>query len=157
MAKPRVLISSTCKDLYLIREQLRELIDDIGYDPILSEDGDIFYSPDLHTHLSCIREIKNCDMVVLIVGNKFGTEFITKNDKSVTQVEHETAHSEDLPIFAFIDEHVLHDYNIYLNVKRQNINKPQVIQEKISQIPFASNVDARVFKFIDSINEKIKK
>ena len=45
MAIPRVFISSTCYDLKYIRENLRFFIKTIGYDPILSEEGGIFYDP----------------------------------------------------------------------------------------------------------------
>ena len=43
MAVPRVFISSTCYDLQEIRFQLRRFIQDIGYEPVMSEFGDIFY------------------------------------------------------------------------------------------------------------------
>lgn len=155
MARPRVLVSSTCEDLYIIREQLRALIDDMGYEAVLSEEGDIYYSPDLHVHLSCIREVSNCDMVVLIVGNRFGSEYVVCMEKSVTQTEHDTAYLWSIPIFAFIDQRVLNDYATYrrvLDKANQDHTDPELL---ISSIPFGSNTDIRVFKFIDDIREKI--
>ena len=49
MAIPRVFMSSTCYDLQEIRFQLRHFIEEIGYDPVMSEFGDIFY--DLGQHV----------------------------------------------------------------------------------------------------------
>ena len=154
MAKPRILVSSTCEDLYVIREQLRNLIEEIGYEAVLSEEGDIYYSPDLHVHLSCIRELQNCDMVVLVVGNRFGSEFVPSVDKSVTQAEHDTAYVSTIPIFAFIDHRVLHDYSTYRRLMAQPKvagNDPDLL---LSKIPFGSQADVRVFKFIDDIKRK---
>jgi len=157
MAKPRVLVSSTCYDLYLIREQLRNLIDDMGYEAVLSEDGDIYFNPDLHVHLSCISEIRHCDMVVLVVGNKFGSEYVLNSKKSITQTEHDTAYISTIPIFSFIDQKVLHDYSIYRKVIEQSKDKTnEEIKNLINSIPFNSQPDIRVFSFIDDICSKQK-
>lgn len=155
MAKPRVLVSSTCYDLYLIREQLRNLIEDMGYDAVLSENGDIFYSPDFHVHLSCLNDVQNCDMIVLIIGNKFGSEYILDPKKSITQKEHELAHLSAIPIFSFIDQKVLHDFSIYRKVIENNKTQNQNdINSLLHQIPFNSNPDLKVFEFIDDVCRK---
>lgn len=153
MARPRVLISSTCADLYVIREQLKEFIDDIGYEGVLSEDGDIYYSPDLHVHLACLREVQNCEMVVLIVGNRFGSELVGMPEKSVTQGEHDTAYFESIPIFAFIDQRVLSDYATYRRIVDENDSL--TAKESVAGTPFGSRADIRVFEFIDDIRAKV--
>ena len=43
MAIPRIFISATCYDLQEICFQLRRFIQEVGYDPVMSEFGDIFY------------------------------------------------------------------------------------------------------------------
>ena len=50
MAIPRVFISSTCYDLKYIRGNLLYLVRSLGYEPVLSEEGDVFYDPGKHTH-----------------------------------------------------------------------------------------------------------
>lgn len=155
MAKPRVLVSSTCADLYIIREQLGALIERFGYDPVLSEDGDIYYSPDLHVHLSCIREVHNCDMVVLLVGNKFGSEFTEDRTRSITQAEHDQAFLSRLPIFAFIQERVLHDHTIYKRICDEHRDDKEKIETLLSEIPFGAQTDLKVFPFIDDISKKV--
>ena len=42
MAVPKVFISSTCFDLSEIREQLSRFISNYGFEPVLSEHGDVF-------------------------------------------------------------------------------------------------------------------
>lgn len=58
MAYPRVFISSSCYDLREIRDTLFSFIEELNYIPVLSDKGDVFYHPDIHTHDSCIHEIE---------------------------------------------------------------------------------------------------
>jgi hypothetical protein len=72
MAELRVFVSSTCYDLSLLRSQLRTFIKSMGYEPIMSDYEDVLYDPRIHTHTSCIDEVKNCDVLILIIGSRFG-------------------------------------------------------------------------------------
>jgi hypothetical protein len=47
MAKPRVFVSSTYYDLRHIRASLETFIHSLGYEPVLSEKGNIAYVPDI--------------------------------------------------------------------------------------------------------------
>jgi hypothetical protein len=46
----------------------------LGYEPVLSEKGDIAYTPDLPLDESCYREAAGADVLVLIIGGRYGTE-----------------------------------------------------------------------------------
>jgi hypothetical protein len=59
MAIPRIFISSTCYDLYDLRNNLREFIKSFDYEPVMSEFGDIFYDYTLHVQDACLKEIEN--------------------------------------------------------------------------------------------------
>ena len=72
MAELRVFVSSTCYDLSVLRSQLRVFIKNMGHEPIMSDYGDVLYDPRIHTHTSCVDEVRNCDVLVLIVGSRFG-------------------------------------------------------------------------------------
>lgn len=72
----RIFVSSTCYDLSIIRSQLKSFIENMGYEAILSEYNDIFYDPQDHTHESCVKEIANADLVILIIGSRFGAKVI---------------------------------------------------------------------------------
>jgi hypothetical protein len=72
MAKPRVFVSSTFYDLKHIRSSLDIFIESLGFEPILSEKGDIAYSPDHPLDESCYREVQTSDIFVLIIGGRYG-------------------------------------------------------------------------------------
>ena len=74
MANLKVFISSTCYDLSLLRFEMRDFIVSMGYEPVMSDYADILYDPRTHTHSSCVNEVENCDMLVVIIGSRFGGE-----------------------------------------------------------------------------------
>ena len=127
MAKPRIFISSTYYDLKYIRGALNNFISSMGYEPILSEKGDIAYQPDKPLDESCYREVENSDMLVLIIGGRYGSEstknktnqsktFNSKYD-SITKEELKTAIKEDIPVYIMIERPVFSEYETYLENK----------------------------------------
>ncbi|TEB41597.1 DUF4062 domain-containing protein, partial [Flavobacterium circumlabens] len=113
MANPRIFISSTCYDLSQIRDNLSEFITSCNYETVLSERGDIFYHPDLHTHECCVNEIENCNMFILVIGGRFGGNYISDPKKSITNAEYEAARVKNLPVFTFIKREVYEDHRLY--------------------------------------------
>lgn len=175
MAKPRVFVSSTCYDLGLLRSELRPFIAGMGYEPIMSEYSDVLYDPRSHTHTSCINEVANCDLLILILGQRFGgaaTEsalenfdfdalskessssaiFESNNKLSITQLEVLKAIQACIPIYAFVDEKVYHDHLVYEKNKGDS--------ELVGRIQFPSiqkNETARyIFEFINFMTHRVQ-
>ncbi|MEJ9163821.1 DUF4062 domain-containing protein, partial [Paenibacillus graminis] len=73
MAKPRVFISSTYYDLRYIREDIARFIREQGYDPVLFERGQIAYGREQAPADYCLKEIELCDILVSVVGGRFGS------------------------------------------------------------------------------------
>jgi hypothetical protein len=99
----------------------------LGYEPILSEKGDIAYSPDTPLDESCYREVRNADIFVLIIGGRYGSEksdaktgaskeFYERYD-SITKQEYKTAVSEDIPVYILIERAVYADFENFLKNK----------------------------------------
>jgi hypothetical protein len=152
MAKPRIFISSTYYDLKHLRSSLENFIDTLGYEPILSEKGDIAYTPDVPLDESCYREIHNSDMYVLIIGGRYGSpassikkewtkEFYERYD-SITKMEYKNAADQDIPIHILIERTVYADYENYLKNKENkeyiyahvdSVNIFHLIEEILSQ------------------------
>lgn len=174
MAGLRVFVSSTCYDLAAVRGQLRVFIQSLGHDPVMSDFSDVLYDPRIHTHTSCVDEVGSCDVVVLLVGSRYGGKSVPeavakidfealynesksvetlKNQKnvSVTQLEILKAVEESVPVFTFIDERVWHDHALY----EKNKDKPI-----LSEITFPSiektETASFIFEFINFLRHRTR-
>ncbi len=117
MAKPRVFVSSTYYDLRHIRQGVEAFIASLGFDSVLFESGSIPFSHDQALDESCYKEIATCHILVLIVGGRYGsatsddptklpTEDVNKHYQyynSITRKEFETAITEDIPAYIFVE------------------------------------------------------
>lgn len=138
MAKPRVFISSTFYDLRTIRADLERFIKEIGYEPVLFERGHIAYGKDDPLESYCYREITICDIVVVVIGGKYGS-LSTDAKNSITQKELSTAINGGKQLYIFIEKSVLNEYKTYF----ANKNVPGFIPVSVS--------DTKVFSFIEEI------
>ena len=146
MAIPRVFIASTCYDLKYIRSNLKYLIESLGYDPVLSEFGRVFYNPEEHTHDSCLNEVENSQLFILIIGGRYGGNF-KNSDKSITNKEYEKAIERKIPIFTLIEQNVYSEHLVYTkNKNNTNIN--------IKDINFPSVDSIKIFEFIDIVRKQ---
>jgi hypothetical protein len=143
MAIPRVFISSTCYDLRYIRENLKYFIKTLGYEPVLSEEGSIYFDPTLSTQDSCLREVPSCQLLVLIVGGRFG-EAYKDTGASITNVEYREAVKSKIPIFALVDNSVHSEYFVY----QKNKNNPEIDENKIV---YPAVDSTKIFDFIDEV------
>ena len=73
MAIPRVFISSTWYDLRYIRENIKFFVRGMGFEPVLSEEGSVFFDPRRHTQDACLAEVPNCQIFVLVIGGRYGS------------------------------------------------------------------------------------
>ena len=152
--KPRIFISSTCYDLKFVREDLADFVKEYDYEPILSENGDIGYTPGQNLDKSCYDAMQTSDMVILIVGSEYGSaasgevkdefaEYI-----SITRKEFRTAIDVGIPVFAMIDKKVMTEYGIY----ETNVEE---IEKNDLPIKFKIVKDINVFRFIKEIKGMI--
>lgn len=146
MAIPRVFISSTCYDLADERDSMVSFCNSFGFETALSERGDIFYHPDLHTHTACVRETSNCQIFVLIIGGRFGGKYVADKSKSITNAEYAAAREQGIPICTFIKQDVLNDHNFW----QKNKEKPFVKDLTFPSIDKQEHA-IDIFNFIDQI------
>jgi len=146
MVVPRVFISSTYYDLRHVRDAIKEFIEFIGFQPVLSEQFDVLYEHGKSAQQSCLDEIKKCDMYILIIGTQYGTIF--PNDSlSITHREYKEAIQAKIPIFAFVDKYVHDDYRIY----RKNTDNSDVDALKIK---YFNVQETEVFQFISEVENR---
>lgn len=144
MANLRIFLSSTCYDLSVVRGQLRQFVESLGHEPVMSDYNDVVYDPRSHTHTSCIDEVVGADAVVVIIGSRFGGRVVpqalqrvdlealkgvsknheilnTKENISITQLEVLKAIESSIPLFIFVDDRVMHDHATYEKNKSKSI------------------------------------
>jgi hypothetical protein len=149
MAKPRVFVSSTYYDLRYVRSSLELFVESLGYDAVLSEVGGVAYAPDQALDESCYREVQNCDLYVLIIGGRYGSEVSSTRMKSkrdfferyesVTRTEHRAALENDIPVYILIERAVYAEYQTF---QRNRDNE---------KIRYAHVDSVNVFHFIDDL------
>jgi hypothetical protein len=168
----RVFVSSTCYDFGILREQLRGFIQGFGFEPVMSDFGDILYDHKDHTHISCLRSVEEADMLILFIGSRFGgntipqvsemidyeklanqsksTDFLKEPSKaSITQLEVLRAIERGVPIFPFIQKDVLHDHRVYTE------NKKEGIEIKINYPSIANQASAKyIFEFFNFLRHR---
>jgi hypothetical protein len=137
MAKPRIFISSTFYDLRQVRSDLNMFIENLGYETVRNEEGDIPYGKDEALEEYCYKEIKSIDVLVSIIGGRFGSES-RRNNSSISQIELRTALKEGKQVYTFVDKNVLSEYETFL------LNKESEVQYKYVD-------DKRIYKFIEEI------
>lgn len=170
MPAPRIFISSTCFDLEEVRVNLRKFIEDFGYEPVMSEFGDIFYEFNNHVQDSCIQSIKNSDVYILIIGDYYGSKYHNSQKEvpeSVTLMEFKNAIKEAKLKYIFINKFVEYDYSNYRKYlekkyneffKKNEIENPENEKIKIKKevdaiYPFPKDSYKYIFAFLDEINE----
>lgn len=139
MAKPRVFISSTFFDLRQIREDVERLVIELGYEPVRNETGYIPYGKEDPLENYAYREVELCDIIVTIIGGRYGTESQSEKGYSITQNELKTALDHGIQVFIFIDHNVLAEYSTFkLNLENKN-----------TKYKYVDNI--KVYEFIESI------
>lgn len=160
MAKPRVFISSTFYDLRQIRLELDKFIESLGYEPVRNEEGDIPYGKDDALQDYCYKEISNIDILVSIIGSRYGSPANVKEktqEYSVSQMELKTALNEDKQVFVFIDKNVNTEYETYLlnkgnaEIKYKYVDNPNIYKfiDEIKALPNNNNIKS--FETADDI------
>jgi len=138
MARPRVFVSSTFYDLRQIRTDLERFIRDVGFDPVLNERGTIPYGSDQKIEEYAYKEIENADIVVSIVGGRFGSQS-QHGPYSISQNELKRAVALGKQVFVFIESSVFTEYRTWANNKG------------VEGINFSFVDDPRVYEFIEEV------
>jgi hypothetical protein len=175
MPAPRVFVSSTCYDLQDSRFALRQFITDFGFEPVMSEFGDIFYVYDQHIQDACIAAIEKCNIFLLIVGNQYGSIYhqqteVSEAPSSVTLEEFKKALSVDIPKHIFVNRFLYHDYKNFRSYfddqLKQHFDAKEVSDEEIPKnirfvrqtvdkgYPFPQTPYRYIFHFLDLIADQ---
>lgn len=138
MARPQIFISSTFYDLKVVRDDIARAMKELGYETIRHEMGAIPYARSDKLESSCYREISNCDILVCIIGGRYGSSS-TVMPGSITQNELKSAYEQGKQVYVFVDKAVLAERNFFKKNK------------SIDGVIFSH--DRKVFEFIDEVDQ----
>jgi Domain of unknown function (DUF4062) len=138
MAKPRVFVSSTFYDLQHIRNDIESFIQSVGYEPVMFERGAVPYAQDKRLEEQCYAEISRCDILVSIIGDRFGAE-AKKSPGSISQNELKRALDDGKQVYVFLLKKVDAAHAIYL------LNKDK------SNDAVDYGMDVRLLHFVDEV------
>ena len=142
MAVPRVFISSTFYDLQHVRNDLFMFLKGLGYEPVMHDKGSVTYSQSIPLENSCYDELSSCDIVVCIIGNKYGTQS-SYNSYSITMNELEHAISLRKKVYIYILKDVDTENRVYEKNKNGDF-QPCYVD------------DIRIHEYISELRKKIK-
>lgn len=142
MPVPNVFISSTFYDLRYIRENLQFFVRSLGYNPILNERGAVYYDPGENAADSAVAEVANCQIYVVVIGGRFGSE-LPNSSHSVTNAEYKEAVRQKIPVFGLVEHGVLADYQVWQANRERTDESATIIYPNVE--------DERVFEFIDEV------
>ena len=140
MAHPQIFISSTYFDLKSIRDDLARFLKDLGYDTIRHEVGAVPYSRAEKLEASCYREVENCDILVCIVGGRYGTSS-SIGTGSITQNELRSAYEQGKQVYVFVERSVHSEWHFYQKNKQ------------IAEVTYSAVNDKKVFEFLDEVSQ----
>ncbi|MDR9900981.1 DUF4062 domain-containing protein [Aetokthonos hydrillicola Thurmond2011] len=165
MARPRVFISSTHHDLKHVRAAVGDAVAALGFEPVLSENGGIAYASDRALDESCYREVDGCDLFVLIVGRRYGSQVSAEppvgdvafqtHYSGITHAEFRRARLRNLPTYVAIDNDVYKEFEFFHNNQQRRDLVYQVesanVFRLIAEVLAQSNVPVLRFDRSDEI------
>lgn len=133
-----MFVSSTCYDLKQVRADLKNFLESLGLQPILSEYDTFPVNPDVSAVENCLRVVEeNADILLLIIGGRYGKPF--EQGKSVTNMEYLRARAKGIPIYVFVQRSILGNIPVWKDNPDSN---------------FQSVVDSpKLFEFVASLME----
>lgn len=142
MANPKVFISSTYYDLKHIRNDLQVFIQGLGYDAVIHDKGNIPYAQTESLEKSCYNEVSLSDILICIIGNKYGTQGADGN-YSITMNELKEAISRRKKVYIYIVQEVYTENVTYIKNKGNGFNPAHVD-------------DIRIHEFIEELKQNVK-
>lgn len=140
---PNIFVSSTVQDLHYLRDAIRDQIFEIGYNPIMSDYGEIGYLPSTTAENSCYLSMKECQIAVLVIGKKYSG--LAKDGISVTHNEYQIAKESSIPVICLVDKDVLSYKKVY-DYQKENGGS------ELSAFPEMDNPEM-TFKLIDDFKK----
>ncbi len=156
-----VFISSTIYDLLDIRAEIQQALENLGFNPLLSESPTSGFkiSTNDNSIESCLQNLRDSDFVVIILCSRYGGDLGVAGFESIsaTHLEFKEAQKHNKPIYFFVRDRLISDYNAIKRVK--NFHQLDWAEQKKNLNWIKRQADTRLFHIIDEFkplkNEKV--
>ena len=141
--RKKIFICSTNYDLQDVRAELKDRLNDWGYQPVLSSGNDTDFPVGTggDSYKVCIDAVKQSDCLVLIIKYRCGG-IIEEEGISITQKEYRTACEENIPRINFCLKETWD--LIQVRKKNPNLNYPAYFTEPKDKVE-------KLFEFLDEV------
>ncbi|CAG0939384.1 hypothetical protein BROC_00610 [Candidatus Brocadiaceae bacterium] len=136
----KVFVSSTNFDLVDYRAEIRDLLNELGYEPLMNEYPINFtLEGGLDSYDECIHKVKEADIFILIIGKRYHGNVLDKGI-SITELEYDTACNYNIRRINFCLKEVWYSNRFY------KINK---------NLEFPKDYDDgyKLMKFLDKVRK----
>jgi len=140
------MISSTIQDFKDIRKILREMLVAAGYKVLISEDGSILTDSSEETYESCLKAVEKSDIVIFLIGSRYGSLYDENSGISVTMKEYRHVKTVGKRYLVFVDSGIWSACSVYKSYLKKVL--PFVESSLIS--------DSRIIDFIEEVNQEKK-
>ncbi|PKU50093.1 DUF4062 domain-containing protein [Lysinibacillus fusiformis] len=170
MTNPAKIFISSANEPALreIRKELKASLTNAGHRVLIFEDGD-FAPWDKDTLQTCIDKVKECQIFILLIGEKSGT-YLNNLKTTPTYIEFHTAVEEGLYIIPYVQCDVKNNYLWYMQseikqkieiYERENGRRPNELSEIVGEIIEShtekeklNGIDSFVWEFISDVEYK---
>lgn len=139
---PSVFISSTVEDLRHVRDAVRATVDEVGYRPVMSEYAEIGYMSGDAAEGSCYKTVDECQIVVLIIGKRHGSQSKVDNERTVTENEFDAAIKSYARIITLVDQDVWTFKKVYESNSPSTTVKFPGMNDPVRTFNFLNRVSA---------------
>lgn len=147
MAKPKIFISSTCYDLRDTRDVLDDFIYNIGYESIRSDEYNIPYDKDKLLEDYCYSSVGQCNILISIISNNFGSPSNSDKNLSISYKEREVARKKGILCYTFVNSSIKGDFFSY----KENIDNPNI---DIQNLKFSQINNIKILEYLYEIEQE---
>jgi len=102
----KVFVASTVYNFQSDLERIYTLLDNFGYDVLMSHKGTIPLDNKKSAAEMCVAGVDECDVFLGIIRPSYGSGVLEKGGKSITHMEFDRAIARDIPRFILADYRV---------------------------------------------------
>lgn len=102
----KVFVASTVYNFQSDLERIYDLLDNLGYDVLMSHKGTIPLDNKKSAAEMCVAGVDECDVFIGLIRPNYGSGVLEKDGKSITHMEFDRAIARDIPRFILADYRV---------------------------------------------------